>query len=613
MKKSSVPPTDAPELRRRAEEWMKERQRSQGPGARGEGPGAGEDPMTAEATQRLVQELQIHQIELEMQNEELRRAQRDLEASQSRYFDLYNLAPVGYFTLSEAGLILEANLTATTMLSLARGALLKQPLTRLILPEDRDICDRCRKLLFETGTPQMCEMRMVKKDAAPFWAQMEAHLGQSVEGAPICRAVVSDITVRKRVEAELQQLNDELEHRATERTKALRRANGERRTDIINRKRVEEILRRTEENFRRSLDDSPLGVRIVTGAGKTLYANRAMLDTYGYDSIDELRATPVMKRYTPESFAEFQIRREKRKQGEDNQYEYEISIVRKDGTVRELQVFRKDVLWDGEKQYQVISQDITERKQAERNRIETVQQLQETRDMLIQFEKHAAVGRLAVGIAHEILNPASIISSLLQFMEEEDLPESARKNVRVSREQLKRIVKISHDLLQSSAKKPQVLFGDDLRRVIEVGLQITERRREEDHVQVEYNPLPETIHVKMERDRMAKVVVNLILNACDAMIGNQLKQLIITVNRLEVVSTRPSVRLIVADNGHGILAGDLDKIFEPFFTTKAPGQGTGLGLSVCKGIIAEHGGTIRAETNDMGGTSFVVELPLFYP
>jgi signal transduction histidine kinase len=150
-------------------------------------------------------------------------------------------------------------------------------------------------------------------------------------------------------------------------------------------------------------------------------------------------------------------------------------------------------------------------------------------------------------------------------------------------------------------------------RVIEVGLQMTELRRKEDHVRVEYNSLPETIPVKMEMDRVVQVMVNLILNACDAMTGNYSKRMIVTVYRPEVSSTRPSVRLIVTDNGHGILAGELDKIFEPFFTRKDPGKSTGLDLSVSKGIIQEHGGTIHAENNDMGGTSFIVKLPLDHP
>ncbi|MEK6654443.1 MAG: PAS domain S-box protein, partial [Thermodesulfobacteriota bacterium] len=131
------------------------------------------------------------------------------------------------------------------------------------------------------------------------------------------------------------------------------------------RRRVDEALHRSEENFRHSLDDSPLGVRIVTEEGETIYTNRAVLDIYGYDIIDELKTTPILKRYTPESYAEFQIRREKRRRGDYVPSEYEISIVRKDGEVRQLQVFRKEALWNGERQFQVLYNEITERKQAE--------------------------------------------------------------------------------------------------------------------------------------------------------------------------------------------------------------------------------------------------------
>jgi PAS domain S-box-containing protein len=99
--------------------------------------------------------------------------------------------------------------------------------------------------------------------------------------------------------------------------------------DITERKEAEKRLRRSEENFRRSLDDSPLGVRIVTAEGDTIYANRSFLDLYGYDSIEELNTVPVRKRYTPESYAEYQVRREKRKQGDDVQSEYEIGIFGK--------------------------------------------------------------------------------------------------------------------------------------------------------------------------------------------------------------------------------------------------------------------------------------------
>ena len=128
----------------------------------------------------------------------------------------------------------------------------------------------------------------------------------------------------------------------------------------------------------------------------------------------------------------------------------------------------------------VVSKDITERKQAEEELKETLRQLQETKDMLIQFEKEAAVGRLAAGVAHEILNPASIISSQLQFLGDENLSKQARENLRVCREQIQRIVKIIRDLRQSSAKQPTKLVVGDLRRVIDLALQMTELRIKED-------------------------------------------------------------------------------------------------------------------------------------
>ncbi|MFZ4437842.1 MAG: response regulator [Syntrophales bacterium] len=133
------------------------------------------------------------------------------------------------------------------------------------------------------------------------------------------------------------------------------------------RRRAEEALRRTEENFRRSLDESPLGVRIVSPEGETIYANQAILDIYGFDSMDELKATPTQKRYTPESLAQFKTRREKRKRGDPLPTEYEICIIKKNTEVCHLQVFRKEILWNGEKQFQVIYLDITDRKQTEEN------------------------------------------------------------------------------------------------------------------------------------------------------------------------------------------------------------------------------------------------------
>ena len=132
-------------------------------------------------------------------------------------------------------------------------------------------------------------------------------------------------------------------------------------------KESEEMLKKSEENFRHSLDDSPLGIRIASSDGKTLYANQEILNIYGYDNFEELASTPHIKRYTPECYAEYEIRQAKRRRGEYVPLNYEISIIRKDGKIRHLEVFRKQVLWNGEIQSQALYADITERKQVEKN------------------------------------------------------------------------------------------------------------------------------------------------------------------------------------------------------------------------------------------------------
>jgi PAS domain S-box-containing protein len=159
-----------------------------------------QETLSSEQAQQLLHELRVHQIELEMQNKELRRAQAELETSRERYFNLYDLAPVAYVTLSDKGLILEANLTAATQFGVTRSTLIKQPLSRYIHSEDQDRYYRHRIELFKTGMSKIHEMRMARQDGSPFWAQMEATVSKDMDGAPLCRAVISDITDRKRVE-----------------------------------------------------------------------------------------------------------------------------------------------------------------------------------------------------------------------------------------------------------------------------------------------------------------------------------------------------------------------------------------------------------------------------
>ena len=151
-------------------------------------------------TQKIIQELHVHQIELEMQNEELLRTQVKLDVERERYFDFYNLAPVGYLTISGQRLILEANLTVATLLGRNRVELDKQPITQFIFKEDQEIYYLHRKQLFDNREPQSFELRMVKKDNTIFWTLLTISSAQDTSGIPECRVVLSDITDCKRAE-----------------------------------------------------------------------------------------------------------------------------------------------------------------------------------------------------------------------------------------------------------------------------------------------------------------------------------------------------------------------------------------------------------------------------
>ena len=159
--------------------------------------------LSPEEIQKTFHELLVHQIELEMQNEELRRAQTKLDVAQAHHFDFYNLAPVGYCTISEKGLIMEANFPAASFLSLARDELINQPLTNFVHQQDQDLYYLFRKKILGFDTPQSCELRVVRKDGTVLWVLLHAIAAQDVDGAPVCRIVLSDITDRKRVEDSL--------------------------------------------------------------------------------------------------------------------------------------------------------------------------------------------------------------------------------------------------------------------------------------------------------------------------------------------------------------------------------------------------------------------------
>src|ERR1035437_4737272 len=173
--------------------------------------------MSPEALNHALRELGLHQIELEMQNEELRRTQDELGTTQARYF--YDMAPVGYCTVSGSGLIDQANLTAAALFGMDRALLVQQEITHFILPDDQDIFYLMRQRIIETREPQSCELRFVKRDDTKFWARLDALAVPDQGGTPTLRIVMTDITERVLGTKALAAANKELAYQGKEKGK----------------------------------------------------------------------------------------------------------------------------------------------------------------------------------------------------------------------------------------------------------------------------------------------------------------------------------------------------------------------------------------------------------
>ena len=174
MKKRKADRSQPEELRRKAEERIKI-----------------EKPLPEEISpveaQKLIHELRVHQIELEMQNDELRQTQEILEESRSRYSDLYDFAPIGYLTLDELGVIKEANLTATRLLQVERKWLIDQPFAYSMVVEDRAAFRRHLNLVLKGRERQTCELRLKRKDGDAFFTLLESAFYQDTAGRSLCQ------------------------------------------------------------------------------------------------------------------------------------------------------------------------------------------------------------------------------------------------------------------------------------------------------------------------------------------------------------------------------------------------------------------------------------------
>lgn len=369
--------------------------------------------------------------------------------------------------------------------------------------------------------------------------------------------------------------------------------------DVTESKRTENDLRSAQELYRNIATHSLTAVYIVQD-GKIRFTNPYLCQYSGYSEEDML-GMDVLSFVHPDDRAKVKEQAINMLKGE-SKVPYEYRIMGKNGQVRWVMETVSSINYEGKRATLGSTMDITERKKME-------DELKDAKDMLLQSEKLAAIGKLSAGVAHEILNPLNILSMRLQILEMmEPLSNDGLEAMKICKVQIDRIVKITRGMSQFSRITTRHRELWNLNNIIEYIVNLSRPRLRLEDVNVNLNMHSDLPSIRVDKFRIEQVILNLLNNAIDAMNGMDAKILEVT-TYVDVREGQKVAKVVFSDSGTGIKPENIDRLFEPFFTTKDPDKGTGLGLSICFGIIQDHDGIIRAENNERGGASFIIELP----
>ena len=234
--------------------------------------------------------------------------------------------------------------------------------------------------------------------------------------------------------------------------------------------------------------------------------------------------------------------------------------------------------------------------------IDDITETKRREEELLQASKYASIGKLTAGISHEIGNPLASISSLVQEIQEVSSPEFHKEALDIINHHIGRIVRIVRSLGDFARLYTPEKVNANIIDVLDSTLNLT--RYDKKFKKIEITRDIETVpDVNINPDQIQQVFLNLLLNALDAMPeGGKLD--------IKVAQSNGNIDIIFKDTGQGMDKDTTEKVFDPFFTTKSPGKGTGLGMSICYGIIKEHGGKILVESEKGKGTTFIISLPM---
>ena len=524
--------------------------------------------MSPEESRRVLHELGEYQIELEIQNEELRRAQFELEASRARYFNLYDLAPVGYCTISGKGLILEANLTAANLLGATREELTAQSISGFICKGHHITYYLLYRKLFATGMPQAGELKLVRKDGTSFWAHLETTIALDDSGIFVSRVMLSDITNRKCSEKALQESN---------------------RQNL-------EILNSITDAFISLSDDEV--VTYFNAAAERMFKKKRkdILGRKLFDVFPQAKGTILEENFAKalrtKSPLSFQVL--------VTQVPYENWYA-----VR---------VYPSREGITIYFQVITEHKQAEAEKVQL-------ESLNRQIQKSESLARMAGAIAHHFNNKLQIMQGSLELAIAGLRPDDPSLNKLTNAMQAAdEAAEMSRMMLTYLGQTDERQEPFNLSEFCRAGLP-TIKAAMPKNVAMDLHLESPGPTIKANAKQMQQILVHLVTNAWEALREEQGK-IDLTVKTIPREAISSAYRfpanwqpgddfyacLEVRDNGCGIADKDLEEVFSPFFSTKFTGRG--MGLPIVLGLTQAHHGVVTAESQQGQGSVFRVFLPI---
>ncbi len=493
---------------------------------------------------------------------ERKRFEGDLKKSEEKYRNLFESVRHGLFISTKEGRFLDCNFALLEMLGYSnKEEFLEIEITEdlYVNPEDRK---NFQRLIETRGFVKDLEVEFKKKEGEKITVLLTAH-SKKDEGGKVTGYEGLNI-------------------------------------DVSDRKRMEKELKEANEFFMNLIESSVDGIIVTKMNGEILIFNKGAENILGYKSEEVVGKMKIRSIYPPGVAKEVMEKlRSPDYGGVGKLTSFPIIHRRKDGDLVEGDL-SASIIYD-EKGKEIASvgifKDLRERLRMERD-------LQRTREALLQSEKLVAMGRLTSQIAHELNNPIYGIMNTLELLKTEIPPENKRRKILdLSLSEIQRLSEMLRNMLSFSKPVEEARKKIDLNNLLEGILLMMEKQMKEANVKIVTEFDPEIPEIMASTNQMRQVFLNMFKNAKEAMP----KGGTLTV-KTETESNTVLIR--IEDTGTGIPEGIRSKIFEAFFTTKQKVKGVGLGLSVCYGIIKDHGGEIKVNSEEGKGTTFIISLPL---